>query len=78
MAGYGSGIGLGLQGGFGVGGGGGSATSLRTANSGQLYASKTGRMNGMAVHHWLWVLVLLELGALVALRVIVFRPYHAG
>jgi hypothetical protein len=32
----------------------------------------------MGVHHWLWVLVAIELGILVLLRKIVFKSYHGG
>lgn len=79
MAGYGSAIGMGTRGGFASpGGDGGSQNSLRTAGPGMLYGPKVKAMGNMAVHHWLWVLVALELAALVALRVIVFKPYHAG
>lgn len=79
MAGYGSGIGMGT-GGLGLMGSGG--TSLRTPNSatpGSMYSGKVRRgTSNWGVHHYLWLLVFLELAALVALRVIVFKPYHAG
>jgi hypothetical protein len=79
MAGRGSGIGQGYTGGLGVTGVGGSATSLRTANPGQLYGPKGGGgVSGLGVHHWLWILVALELGFLVVMRAIVFKSYHAG
>jgi hypothetical protein len=32
----------------------------------------------MGTHHWLWVLVALELGFLVVLRKVVFKSYHGG
>ena len=66
------------MGGLGTMGAGGSATSIRTANPGQLYGPKVGRMSSMGVHHFVWLLVALELLALVLLRVVVFRPYHTG
>ena len=79
MAGRGSGIGLGAVGGLGPMGVGGSATSTRPAAAGQLYGPRVRGMGGkMAVHHWLWVLVLLEVGFLVAMRAIVFKNYHGG
>jgi hypothetical protein len=80
MAGYGSAIGMGSTlGGLGSKGAGGSQASLRGANAGSLYGPKAKtRMGAMAVHHWVWLLCALELLALVMLRVVVFRPYHAG
>lgn len=76
MAGRGSGIGLGAVGGYGTGNVGGSATSLRT---GQLYGSKAkASMTSMGVHHWLWILVALEVGILLFARAFVFKRYHAG
>ena len=80
MAGRGSGIGLGFQGGLGAGGGyGPSQTSTRSAAPGQLYGPKVkGGMGSMQTHHWLWVLVALELGILVVLRTVVFSKYHGG
>lgn len=78
MAGRGSGIGQSLLGGFGVGNVGGPATSTRSAAPGQLYGPKAGSMSNMRTHHWLWVLVALEIGALVLLRVVVFGRYHGG
>ena len=32
----------------------------------------------MGVHHWLWVLVAIEIGILVVLRGVVFKSYHGG
>lgn len=32
----------------------------------------------MGVHHWLWVLVALEIGFLVLMRVVVFKDFHGG
>ncbi len=83
MAGYGSAIGMGTRGGFAsVGGGGGSQNSLRTPNSatpGSMYSGKVRRgTSSWGTHHYLWLLVFIELAVLVALRVIVFKPYHAG
>lgn len=76
MAGRGSGIGLGAVGGLGVGGAGGSQTSLRT---GSLYnQGPRGGLGGMQTHHWLWVLVAIEIGFLVFLRAYVFKNYHGG
>ena len=71
----GSGIGA-AMGGFGTGNIGGSATSLRSANIGQVYGPQPSGRG--AVHHYLWVLVLLEIAALMALRMKVFRHYHGG
>ena len=76
MAGRGSGIGMGMVGGLGTGGVGGPATSTRTANAGQVYGPAATQTKG-AVHQYLWVLVLLELAALFALRH-AFRSYHGG
>lgn len=79
MAGRGSGIGLGVSGGFGSHGGGGSATSTRAANIGQVYAPKGGsKATAMGVHHYLWILVALEIGILIFARAVVFKSYHAG
>lgn len=65
--------------GFGPGGMvGTSQTSTRPANPGSIYGPKVRNgMGSMAVHHWLWVLVAIELGLLVLLRYS-FRHYHAG
>jgi hypothetical protein len=79
MAGRGSGIGLGAVGGLGVSGVGGSQTSLRSAAPGQLYGPKSASTgSGLGVHHWLWILVGLEIGLLVFLRAYVFKSYHGG
>jgi hypothetical protein len=78
MAGLGSGIGMGL-GGLGVGGPGPSTTSTRSAAPGQLYGPRV--RNGMAnlgVHHYLWILVAIEMAILITLRVVVFSNYHGG
>jgi hypothetical protein len=75
MAYRGSGIGASMTGGLGSGMIGGSATSLRTANAGQVYGPAAAPK--LAVHHFLWVMVLLEIAALVALRH-AFRHYHGG
>jgi hypothetical protein len=32
----------------------------------------------MGTHHWLWVLVFIEIGILVVLRGVVFKNYHGG
>lgn len=32
----------------------------------------------MSTHHWLWILVALEVGTLVVLRGVVFKNYHGG
>jgi hypothetical protein len=32
----------------------------------------------MGVHHYLWLLVAIELGILVLLRAVVFKQYHGG
>lgn len=79
MAARGSGIGAGLIGGLGAMGVGGSRTSTRPAAPGQLYGPKVGgRMGKAQVHHYVWFLVLIEVGILVALRAIVFKRYHGG
>ena len=67
----------GMFGGLGSGGPGPSTTSTRSAAPGQLYGPKV-RMSSMSTYHWLWILVLAELGVLVFARVIVFKRYHAG
>jgi hypothetical protein len=79
MAGRGSGIGLGFSGGLGAGGVGPSNTSTRPAAPGQLYGPKikNGASN-MGVHHYLWLLVAIEMGILVLLRAVVFKQYHGG
>jgi hypothetical protein len=78
MPGRGSGIGLGMIGGgvapIGVGGPG--AASQRTGTS-RIYGSTNWRGTGAQVHHYLWVLVALELAMLVWLRH-AFRRYHGG
>lgn len=66
---------MGLLGGLGSGGAGGSQTSLRT---GSLYGKAGRGVSNMRVHHYLWVLVALEVGLLMALRVVVFKKYHGG
>lgn len=78
MAGRGSGIGMGLTGGLGVGGPGPSVTSTRSAAPGQLYGPRVGAGGRLAIHHYLWILVALEMGILILLRVVVFSAYHGG
>lgn len=80
MAARGSGIGASLTGGLGVMGSGGSATSLRGLNTptGSLYGRGRAGVGGMQVHHWLWVLVAIELGFLFFLRLGPFARYHGG
>jgi len=80
MAGRGSGIGLGFGGGLGVGGVGGSRSgSTRSAAPGQLYGPRVRNgMSNLSVHHYLWVLIAIEIGILVALRAVVFKKYHGG
>ncbi len=79
MAGRGSGIGMSMMGGIGAGGPGPSTTSTRSAAPGQLYGSKVGNgMTSMSTHHWLWVLIALEMGILIVLRSVVFKSYHGG
>jgi hypothetical protein len=74
--GYGGG---GVIGGIGAGGFGPSNTSTRSAAPGQLYGSKVKQGAGnMGVHHWLWVLVAIEMGILFVLRAVVFKSYHGG
>lgn len=79
MAGRGSGIGMGAAfgGGLGTGGIGGSATSRRPAAPGQVYGPRVRGAATLQTHHWLWLLVALEVGALVVLRYL-FRQYHGG
>lgn len=76
MAGRGSGIGASASAGIGYGTTGGVQGDLRT---GSLYggSQKMAGMRQMRTHHWLWLLVALELGTLVALR-FMFRRYHGG
>ena len=45
--------------------------------SGALYSARSNRLAGMRPHMWLWVLVLIEIGLLVVMRV-QFRRYHGG
>ena len=79
MAGRGSGIGLGAVGGLGAMGVGGSQTSTRSAAPGQLYGARVrGGAGKLAVHHWLWILVALELAFLAVMRMVVFKSYHGG
>ena len=80
MAGRGSGIGLGFVGGLGVKGSPGpSNTSTRPAAPGQLYGPKIRQgMSSMGTHHWLWILIAIEMGILVLLRKVVFKSYHGG
>jgi hypothetical protein len=77
MAARGSGIGASLTGGLGVKGSfGPSDTSTRT---GSLYGQqRSNPMNQMGTHHWLWVLVALEIGFLILMRVVVFKDFHGG
>ena len=68
-----------MFGGIGAGGPGPSTTSTRSAAPGQLYGPKVRQgVGNMAVHHWLWVLVAIEMGILVVLRGVVFKSYHGG
>jgi len=68
----GSGIGAGFGSGLTVN------TSTRSAAPGQVYGPQVATGIGSAgVHHYLWILVLLELAALVALRR-AFRNHHGG
>jgi hypothetical protein len=70
------------MGGIGANGGSGpgpSTTSTRSAAPGQLYGPKVRQgMSSMGTHHWLWVLVAIEMGILVLLRKVVFKSYHGG
>ena len=83
MAGRGSGIGLGFSGGLGARGAvGPSSTSTRSGQPGAVYADNTGKggggMSSMQTHHWLWILVAIEIGLLAVLRGVVFKQYHGG
>ena len=79
MAGRGSGIGQSAMGGLGINRGGGSQTSTRPAAPGQLYGPRTrGGVSNLAVHHWLWILVAIEIAFLALMRVVVFKNYHGG
>ena len=76
MAGRGSGIGMSASAGLGYGTSkGGVQGDLRT---GSLYGGN-GKysMGAMRTHHWLWLLVALELGTLILIRYC-FRRYHGG
>jgi len=35
-------------------------------------------MSSMGTHHWLWILIAIEMGILVLLRKVVFKSYHGG
>jgi len=77
MAGRGSGIGQSAIGGLMHMGG--SRTSTRPAAAGQLYGPKArGGASSLAVHHWLWILVALEIAFLAVMRLVVFKNYHGG
>lgn len=79
MAGRGSGIGMGFTGGLGSSVPGPSNTSTRSAAPGQLYGPKIKNgVSNMGVHHYLWLLVALEMGILILLRAVVFKQYHGG
>jgi hypothetical protein len=80
MAGRGSGIGMSMMGGLGATGAAGpSTTSTRSAAPGQVYGPKVKNgVSSMQTHHWLWILIAIELGILVALRGVVFKAYHGG
>lgn len=72
---------MGWTGGLGIGGGttGPSSTSTRSAAPGQLYGPKVRNgASNMGVHHYLWILVAIEIGILVLLRAVVFKSYHGG
>lgn len=75
MAGRGSGIGMSATAGVGYGPSNGVSGDTRT---GALYGGSNGfSMKGLRPHHWLWILVALEIGTLVLLR-FTFRRYHGG
>lgn len=77
MAFRGSGIGAGFALNGGVGAGGiGSNTAAKSATPGGVYAPKPSSA-AMSTHSALWILVLVELVALLALRH-AFRHYHGG
>lgn len=50
--------------------------TMRTGGQGALYGGKP-RLSNMRVHHWLWVLVILEMLTIVGLRIL-FGRYHGG
>lgn len=77
MASRGSGIGAGVRFSGGVGVGGiGTSTAAKSASPGQVYGGAAAK-SAPQVHTALWVLVLIELAALVALRH-AFRHHHGG
>ena len=73
----GSGIGASAVGGLGTGLVGSSMTSTRPSAPGSVYGPPAAGGSKIAVHQMLWVLVLLEIAALLALRH-AFRHYHGG
>ena len=75
MAGRGSGIGMSALAGAGFGASSGGV--MGDVRSGALYSARSNRLAGMRPHMWLWVLVLIEIGFLVVMRV-QFRRYHGG
>lgn len=76
MAGRGSGIGMSALAGAGYGTSSGGV--MGDVRGGTLYSGKSRLGVGkLGAHHWLWVLVALEVGILVLLRV-QFRRYHGG
>ena len=76
MAGRGSGIGMSALAGAGYGTSSGGV--MGDVRGGTLYAGKSRfGMGKLGAHHWLWVLVLIEIGMLFLLRV-QFRRYHGG
>jgi hypothetical protein len=78
MAIRGSGIGASIFGGLGAGGVGGSQQSVRAPTRGAAYGPPaTSGGSTMPVHQWLWILVLLEMLGLVALRYL-FRDHRGG
>lgn len=74
MAGRGSGIGMSALAGAGYGTSSGGVSG--DVRGGTLYSGKS-RMGKLTCHHWLWLLVALEIGVLFFLR-FQFRRYHGG
>lgn len=75
MAGRGSGIGMSALAGAGFGPSSGGV--MGDVRGGALYSARSSRLSGMRPHVWLWLLVAIEIAALVLLRV-QFRRYHGG
>lgn len=75
MAGRGSAIGMSATAGLGYGTSAGGVSG--DVQGGSLYGKASSGLQGMRTHHWLWVLVAIEIAALVFMRMS-FRRYHGG